>query len=65
MDIKKQNPAALAGATRVGNIIIRDAQNLIEVPSEVQATRALMRRFPITFWHAKTICELYGLGGAA
>lgn len=64
MQTPKTNPAALAGANRVLNSRC-DAPNTNEVPSDVQAVRSLMRRFPISVWHARTVCELYGLGGAA
>lgn len=67
-----ENPAARASAHRVPNIkgLGRlDVQNPTEIPPEIQsemlAVRSVMRRFGVTFWHAKTICQLSGLGGVA
>lgn len=67
-----ENPAARASANRVRNIkgLGRlDVQNPTEKPPEIQsemlAVRSVMRRFGVTFWHAKTICQLSGLGGVA
>lgn len=46
-----------------------DAQNPIatypEIQSETRAIASLMRRFPISFHHAKVVCELAGIGRAA
>ncbi|MBX5181704.1 hypothetical protein HJB88_03465 [Rhizobium sp. NZLR5] len=69
--MKMENPAALVGsAYRVPNIKSlgrADIQNPTEIQSEVQsellAVRSVMRRFSVTYWHAKTICRLSGLGG--
>ncbi|MGR9412233.1 hypothetical protein [Rhizobium leguminosarum] len=69
--MKMENPAALMGsANRVPNIKSlgrADIQNPIEIQSEFQsdllAVRSVMRRFRVSFWHAKTICRLSGLGG--
>ncbi|MBB4505973.1 hypothetical protein [Rhizobium leguminosarum] len=69
--MKMENPAALMGsANRVPNIKSlgrADIQNPIEIQSEIQsdllAVRSVMRRFRVSFWHAKTICRLSGLGG--
>ncbi|QKK31885.1 hypothetical protein FE844_020875 [Rhizobium indicum] len=71
--MKMENPAALMGsANRVPNIKSlgrADIQNPIEIQSEFQsdllAVRSVMRRFSVTYWHAKTICRLSGLGGHA
>ncbi|MBN9031629.1 MAG: hypothetical protein J0I23_17670 [Rhizobiales bacterium] len=68
----KRNPEARASANRVLNIAAiakpLDKQNptetLPEIQSEILAVRAVMRRFRVSFWHAKTICCLSGLGGA-
>lgn len=71
--MKMENPATLVGsAYRVPNIKSlgrADIQNPIEIQSEIQsellAVRSVMRRFSVTYWHAKTICRLSGLGGHA
>ncbi len=34
-----------------------------EYQSELLAVTSVMRRFRVSFWHAKTICQLSGLGG--
>ncbi len=67
--MKMENPAR-ANANRVPNIKSlgrADIQNPIEIQSEFQsdllAVRSVMRRFRVSFWHAKTICRLSGLGG--
>lgn len=69
--IKMQNPAARAGANRGLKVKAFsssvDLQDPIQIHSEVQsellAVRSVMRRFRVSFWHAKTICRLSGLGG--
>ncbi|ARQ08598.1 hypothetical protein NXC12_CH00507 [Rhizobium etli] len=70
--MKMENPAALVGsAYRVPNIkavgAAFDVLNPTEIQSEVQsdllAVRSVMRRFRVSYWHAKTICRLSGLGG--
>lgn len=70
--MKTINPAARAGANRVLNIKALagvDVQNPIEKPSETQletlAARAVAQRFRITIHHARVVCELAGIGGAA
>jgi len=67
--MKMENPAR-ANANRVPNIKSlgrADIPNPIEIHPEVQsdllAVRSVMRRFRVTYWHAKTICRLSGLGG--
>lgn len=69
---KTTNPAARASANRV--LIIKgparlDVQNPTEIPFELQsellAVRSVMRRFCVSYWHAKTICLHSGLGGVA
>lgn len=69
---KTKNPAARACANRVLNIkavAALDAQNPTETSlktqSEMLAARSVMRRFRVSYWHALTICQLSGLGGAA
>lgn len=65
--IHLENPAARLGANRVLEIKAiagaLDIQNPIVTPSEIQATRAVMRRYRVTIHHARVICELSGLGG--
>lgn len=68
--MKTKNPAARACANRVPNIKALagvDVQNPIEfshtTQSELLAVSSVMRRFRVSFWHAKTICQLNGLGG--
>ena len=70
--MKTTNPAARVSANRVLNIKALggvDTQNPTEIPSQVQseflAIRSVMRRFRVSYWHAKTVCQLSGLGGAA
>ena len=71
--IKIENPAARASANRVSEIVAiakpLDIRNPIEFISEFQsellAVRSVMRRFRVSFHHAKTICQLSGLGGIA
>jgi hypothetical protein len=69
--MKTKNPAARASANRVLNVKLFsdsiDSQNPSEFPhttqSELLAVSSVMRRFRVSFWHAKTICQLNGLGG--
>lgn len=67
--MKMENPAR-ANANRVPSIKSlgrADIPNPIEIHPEIQsemlAVRSVMRRFRVTYWHAKTICRLHGLGG--
>ncbi|CUW90209.1 putative Predicted protein [Agrobacterium fabacearum S56] len=67
-----ENPAALAGAKPGFNINAftgLDAWNPTESTpenqSELLAVKSVMRRCRVSFWHAKTICQLHGLGGLA
>lgn len=65
------NPAARASANRVLKVKAFcssiDSQNPTDISSEIQsemlAVASVMRRFRVSFWHAKTICRLSGLGG--
>lgn len=67
------NPAERASSNRVLKIVAitkpLDVQNPTENPlktqSELLAARSVMRRFRVSYWHAVTICQLSGLGGAA
>lgn len=68
----RRNPEAPASANRVLNIkalagvdVQNSTETLPEIQSEMLAVRTVMRRFRVSFWHAKTICCLSGLGGAA
>ncbi len=71
--MKTENPAALAGAKPGSNINALTGQidnwNPTEITpenqSELLAVRSVMRRCRVSFWHAKTICQLHGLGGLA
>ncbi|MES4992116.1 hypothetical protein ABVB70_17385 [Agrobacterium radiobacter] len=71
--MKTENPAALAGAKPGSNINALsqglDAWNPTESTpenqSELLAVKSVMRRCRVSFWHAKTICQLHGLGGLA
>jgi len=72
--IRRENPAELrTSSNRVLNIDVLgrtvDNQNPSEKPSETQletsAARAVARRFRITIHHARVVCELAGIGGAA
>ncbi|NTI22270.1 hypothetical protein G6M87_10420 [Rhizobium rhizogenes] len=73
MDLAIKNPAAPASANRVPKIVAiakpldtrHPTETAPEFQSELLAIRAVMRRCQVTFWHAKTICQLSGLGGAA
>jgi len=68
MDHRKQNPAARASANRVQNIkgfAKLDVENHSEAAPESLAIRSVARRFRITIPHARVVCELCGLGGAA
>ncbi|MBY3224137.1 hypothetical protein ACEQ6A_10655 [Rhizobium brockwellii] len=70
---KMQNPAARAGANRglkvkafSSSVDFQDPTEIHpEIQSELLAVRSVMRRFSVTYWHAKTICRLSGLGGHA
>ena len=66
---KTTNPAARAGANRVPEIAAiakpLDLWNPTEVTSESPAARVLARRYRISVHHARVICELAGIGGAA
>ncbi|PYE98934.1 hypothetical protein C8J35_103535 [Rhizobium sp. PP-F2F-G38] len=71
--MKTKNPAARASANRVLKVKAFsssiDNQNPTEFPHETQsellAVSSVMRRCRVSFWHAKTICQLHGLGGHA
>ncbi|RVG89299.1 hypothetical protein [Sinorhizobium meliloti] len=65
-----ENPAARACANRVPNIkalggvdVQNPTENPLDVQSESLAILSVMRRCRVSFWHAKTICQLSGLGG--
>lgn len=64
-----ENPAALVGsANRVLNIKALagvDVQNPTETLSESPAVHRIASRFRITVPHARVVCELAGIGGAA
>lgn len=70
--MKMENPAALS-ANRVPEIVAiakpldiwNPTENPFEYQSESLAIVSVMRRFRVSFWHAKTICRLSGLGGHA
>lgn len=69
--MQMKNPEARAGANRVLKLEAFsssiDNQNPTEFTQETQsellAVASVMRRFSVSFWHAKTICQLSGLGG--
>lgn len=69
--MKTKNPEARASANRVLKVKAFcssiDGQNPTENSHETQpellAVASVMRRFSVSFWHAKTICQLSGLGG--
>ena len=71
--MKTESPAALTGAKPGSNINALsqglDAWNPTESTpenqSELLAVKSVMRRFRVSFWHAKTICQLHGIGGLA
>jgi len=72
--MKMENPAALMGSANRVLVDIKslgraDIQNPTEIHPEIQsellAVRSVMHRFSVTYWHAKTICRLSGLGGHA
>lgn len=69
MDIQMQNPARFAGANRVLEIVATakplDAKNPTETLSQSLAVRRTAERYNLTPTHARVVCELYGLGGAA
>jgi hypothetical protein len=67
----KKNPAAVASG-RALNVKAFDRafdQNPNEIHGEFQsemlAVRCIMRRFRVSYYHAKTICQLSGFGGQA
>lgn len=70
MSITK-NPAARACANRVLKVKAFsssiDTQNPteihLEIQSEMLAVLSVMRRFRVSFHHAKVVCQLHGLGG--
>ena len=69
---KTGNPAARDSADRVlkikslGGVDVQNpTETTFENQSELLAVRTVMRRFRVSFWHAKTICQLHGLGGLA
>jgi hypothetical protein len=67
---KIENPGRIS-ALRVQKVVatakpldsLNPTHNHPEVQSELLAVASVMRRFRVSFWHAKTICRLYGLGG--
>jgi hypothetical protein len=70
--MKTENPVALAGAKPGSDInafegldIRNSTESTPENQSELLAVRSVMRRCRVSFWHAKTICQLNGLGGLA
>lgn len=71
--VKKQKPAARACANRVPEIVAtakpldiwNPTETHPEIQSETLAVRSVMRRCRVSFYHAKAICQLSGLGGAA
>lgn len=70
--MKTENPAALAGAKPGFNINAftgldtwNPTDSAPENQSELLAVRSVMRRCRVSFWHAKTLCQLHGLGGQA
>lgn len=71
--MKMENPAARACANRVSEIVAiakpldiwNPTEFTPEFQSELLAVTSVMRRFRVSFWHAKTICQLSGLGGRA
>lgn len=68
---KIKKAGALAGAHRLQKVkafsssidVLNNTEPHSEVQSELLAIRALMKRAPVSFGHAKVICELQGLGG--
>lgn len=70
---KTTNPAGACKRCRVLEIaatakpldIWNPTQNTSELQSELLAVNSVMRRFRVSLWHAKAICYLSGLGGAA
>lgn len=69
---KAKNPATgvrCGGPLNIKALAGVDVQNPTETSSEFQsellAVRHVMRRCCVSFWHAKTICRLYGIGGVA
>lgn len=70
---KMENPAARACANRVQKVKafsssidnLNPTEFTPEFQSELLAVASVMRQFRVSFWHAKTICQLSGLGGRA
>jgi len=70
---KRKNPAARASANRVLKVkafsssidFQNPTETSLKTQSEMLAARSVMRRFRVSYWHAVTICQLSGLGGAA
>lgn len=65
---EKRNPAAPGSANRVPDIkSLRrlNVENPTETLAQSLAVRRTAQRFNITPTHARVVCELYGLGGAA
>lgn len=67
--METKNPAAPSGARRVQISAtarkldsLNPTYNHPEIQSESLAIRSVMRRCRVSFWHAKTICQLHGLG---
>ena len=65
-----KNPAARASANRVVKVKASDGidtcnptESRVETQSEIRAARYIARRFGISFHHARTVCELAGIGG--
>lgn len=67
--IRRKNPATseCGRASNISSLAGVDVRNPTdnhhEVQSEILAVRSVMRRFCVSSWHAKTICQLSGLGG--
>ena len=68
MKIAMKNPAALAGAHRVPKIkalASASDRNPIETSFESPAVRVIAARFRLSPYHARVVCELARIGGAA
>lgn len=71
MDHANKNPAALAGANRVDSQALSQAlsqgfdRNPTETAPESLAVRMVAQRYRISIFHARTICQLSGIGGQA
>lgn len=71
--MKKENPAARVSANRVLDFVAtakpldlkNPTESTIENQSELLAVRSVMRRCRVSFWHARTICQLANIGGQA